>query len=104
LNDLCSYSVIQLLLSNGILFKSEIFSKKIREDFIETLYEKIYNVNSLFVTDDRFIDFNSIEIAISIISFSNSQYKYNTSKTYNNKIYAMKNKNNLFACYIVIER
>lgn len=93
-----------MMLNNGILFESEILMKEISEEFMENFYEKIFSINSFFVTDSRFIDFNSIEIAISIINFCMSIIKFDSWKNFNSKVYTVKDRSNTCACFIVIER
>ena len=102
LNDLSSFSILQIILNNGILLENEILEKN-NFKILENLYKKIFEINSLFFLDNRFVDFSPIDIVMSLISFGCEIFNFNSwniiRKFYNNdKSY---NRNN---CYIVIKR
>lgn len=100
LNDVCSYNLIKIILFNGIIDKNEIDD----EIFIlDNFYEKIYELNSDFVEDNRYLDFTDLDIALSIITYSCLKFNFSSWKNFIVKYY-YKGNIKLMPCYFIIER
>ena len=99
MSELCSYSIIKIILNNGIIDKNEVDDYFILDD----LYKKIYELNSEFVTDNRFLDFSDLDIALSIIAYSCFKFNFTSWKNFIVKYYYKENIK-LMPCYFIIER
>jgi len=104
LNDLSCFSYLQIILNNGIIFESEKYKDIFFDLKMDKLYEEILLINCEFLTDNRYIDFSSLEIAISIITFSKKIFKLNSWKNSIASFYHSKNKNFTNSTLIVLER
>ena len=72
MNDICSFSFIKILLFNGIIDKNEIDDILI----LNNLYDYIYELNSEFVMDNRFLDFTDLDIDYIVSNaLQNRRYK-----------------------------
>ncbi len=99
MNDICSFSFIKILLFNGIIDKNEIDDILI----LNNLYDYIYELNSEFVMDNRFLDFTDLDIALAIISYSCLKFNFSSWKNFIIKYY-YKGNIKLLPCYFIIER
>lgn len=99
LNELCSFSILKMILFNGIIDKNEIDDAFV----LENLYEKIYELNSEFVNDNRFLDFKDLDIALSIITYSCFEFNLTSWRNFIVKYY-FKGNIKLMPCYFIIER
>lgn len=104
LNDLCSFSILKLILQNGIILQSENFSGYKFDSHIENLYDNILVMNSMFLVDKRFMDFNALEVALSIITFYTELFKLYSWKNKILSFYTKKFNINICACLFIIKR
>jgi hypothetical protein len=96
-----SFTLLNLILNNGILSKDESNAKN--PENLDLLYKIIFQINSVFVTDNRYVDFSNLQISISIISFACKILNYVSWKEKIYMFYFSKNLENQ-ACYFVIDR
>ena len=99
MNDICSFSIIKIILFNGIIDKNEIDDISI----LNNLYENIYELNSEFVKDNRFLDFSDLDIALALISYSCLIFNFTSWRNFIVKYY-YKGNIKLMPCYFIIER
>jgi hypothetical protein len=99
LTENSSYSILRTILFNGVISKDEVNDITV----INKFYNKIFQINSEFVRDNRFLDFSDIDIAISIISYICNEFNFSSWKKLIIKFYHKENLMQL-PCYFVIER
>lgn len=99
LSETSSYDILKIILFNGIIDKNEIDDLSI----LKNLYKKIYELNSEFVKDNRFLDFSDLDIALAIISYSCLKFNFYSWKNFLIKYY-YKGNIKLMPCYFIIER
>ena len=99
LTEICSYSILKIILFNGIISEDEV------DDFsvLNNLNKKIFELNSEFVRDKRFLDFSDLDIALSIITYSCNKLNFSSWKKFIVKYY-YKGNMMLMPCYFIIER
>lgn len=99
LSEISSYEIIKIILFNGIIDKNEIDDLSL----LKNLYKKIYELNSDFVKDNRFLDFSDFEIALALITYSCFKFNFSSWRNFIIKYY-YKGNIKLMPCYFIIER
>jgi hypothetical protein len=91
------FDFLDLFLKNGIVFEGEISLKKL---------EKLYHYNSKilnnFIFDQRYFDFNPLQIACAIVRLSREVYKMEGWSELYEKIYRIRSED-FMNCYFVIK-
>ena len=91
------FDFLDLFLKNGIVFEGEISLKKL---------EKLYHYNSKilnnFIFDQRYFDFNPLQIACAIVRLSREVYKMEGWPELYEKIYRIRSED-FMNCYFVIK-
>jgi hypothetical protein len=88
-----------MLLFNGIIDKNEVDQISL----LNVLYDYIYELNSEFVKDNRFLDFTDLDIALAIVSYACLKSNFSSWKNFIFKYY-YKGNIKLMPCYFIIER
>jgi len=104
LNDLCSFSLLKLILQNGIALESENSANSDLDSKLGKIYENILTMNSMFLVDKRFVDFNALEIAFSLISYNTELFRIDSWRNNIAKIYMKRHKIRIYTCLFVIRR
>ena len=104
LNDLCSFSILKLILQNGIALESENIANSDLDSQLEKIYENILVMNSMFLVDKRFVDFNALEVAISLITCNAVLFKLHSWENNIAKLYTRSHKISICTCLFVIRR
>jgi hypothetical protein len=91
------YDFLELFLKNGIVFEGEISMKK-----LEKLYSYNLKIINNFIIDQRYFDFNSLQIACAIVRLSREAYKIEGWPRLYEKIYKIRSED-FMNCYFVIK-
>jgi len=91
------YDYLDLFLKNGIVFEGEISTKK-----LEKLYHYNLKILNNFIFDQRYFDFNPLQIACAIVRLSREVYKIEGWPEVYEKIYRIRSED-FMNCYFVIK-
>lgn len=100
LSNPSSYSILSIILNNGIISENE--NKNLL--LINKIYQDIINFHFEFVRDLRFLDFTNIDIAISIVSYVCKENNLHFWKNSIKKFYLINKNINNSPCYFIIDR
>lgn len=104
LSDLCSFSVLKLILQNGIALESDKNAQSDLDSKLEKVYDNILIMNSKFLVDKRFVDFNPLEIAISLITYNCELFGLESWRRKVASVYTRRYKVSICTCTVVIRR
>lgn len=104
LNDLSSFSILKLILQNGIALESENSANSNFDSILEKVYENILVMNSMFLVDKRFVDFNALEIALSLITYNAQLFRINSWRNLIAKVYMKRCRISNCMCLVVLRR
>ncbi len=106
LNELSSFSLLQLILQNGIALEGHLIDNTELESKLEKVYENILVMNSIFFVDNRFVDFNALEIAISLVTYQAELFGLGSWRNKIAKVYTKKHISSISIskCLVVLRR